>query len=228
MAAVCVAVQVVRWSVHRPPTMAERRTAVNARRAGVGSREGGYHAPVTVPGPTTLVIMGVSGSGKSTVAKQLAERLGWPMAEGDDFHPRANVEKMRSGHPLDDEDRWPWLRSIADWIGRHEAAGQSAVVTCSALKRAYRDLLGAGHPSVRFVYLDVPRDVLEERLGGRQGHYMPASLLDSQLGTLEPLGADEPGFALRSDGRPDEVARQAGDELRTRGIVPAPTLEETP
>jgi gluconokinase len=171
--------------------------------------------------------MGVAGSGKSTVARELATELGWPMAEGDDFHPRANVEKMRSGHPLDDDDRWPWLRSIADWIGRQEAAGQSAVVTCSALKRAYRDLLGAGHPSVRFVHLDVPREVLEQRLGGRQGHYMPASLLDSQLATLQPLGADEPGFAVPAGGPPDEVARLAADTLRSRGIVPA-NLEETP
>lgn len=180
------------------------------------------------PRTSTLVIMGVAGSGKSTVASELALLLGWSTAEGDDFHPAANVEKMRSGHPLVDADRWPWLRSIADWIGRQEAAGRSAIVTCSALRRAYRDLLAGGHPSVRFVHLDVSRPVLEERLGSRRGHYMPASLLDSQLATLELLGADEPGLAVPADGPADEVARLVTDALRSRGIVPPSTLEDTP
>ena len=157
------------------------------------------------PPTTTLVVMGVSGSGKTTVAQGLVRRLGWVYAEGDDFHPAANVEKMRSGQPLDDADRWPWLRSLADWIGAHEAAGQSAVVTCSALKRAYRDALRDGHPSVWFVHVTVPDDLLRERVAHRRGHYMPASLLASQLDALQPLRSDEPGRAVSGAGEPDEI-----------------------
>jgi gluconokinase len=149
-------------------------------------------------GPTTIVVMGVSGSGKSTVADGLMKRLGWDFAEGDDFHPAANVEKMRSGQALDDDDRWPWLRSLADWIGAHERAGTSAVVTCSALKRSYRDLLRDGHPSVWFAHVTADAALLRERLQHRSGHYMPASLLDSQLVTLEPPQPDED--AIRVDG----------------------------
>lgn len=147
----------------------------------------------------TLVVMGVSGSGKTTLARALAERLGWGFGEGDDFHPPANVEKMRAGHPLDDEDRRPWLAAIATWIGEHERAGRSSVVTCSALRRAYRDVLRAGNPGVEFVHVAVDRDRLERRLAARRGHYMPAALLDSQLATLEPLDADEPGVTLDGD-----------------------------
>lgn len=175
---------------------------------------------MTDAGTTTLVIMGVSGSGKTTIALELVERLGWTFAEGDDFHPPANVEKMRSGQPLDDADRWPWLRSIAAWIGEREAAGENAIITCSALKRAYRDLLCDGHPSVHLVHVDVSKDILRERLGSRKGHYMPASLLDSQLATLEPLQPDEPGFAVRGDGPPDEAADQVVEELRKPRFLP--------
>jgi gluconokinase len=158
------------------------------------------------PTPTTsIVVMGVSGSGKSTVATGLVDRLGWDFAEGDDFHPTANVEKMRAGHPLDDEDRWPWLRTLADWIGEHERAGKSVVVTCSALKRVYRDLLCDGHPSVWFAHVTADADLLRERLSQRAGHYMPASLLGSQLATLEPLQDDEPGARISGAGSPDEV-----------------------
>lgn len=161
----------------------------------------------------TLIVMGVSGSGKTTAADELVGRLGWVFAEGDEFHPSANVEKMRAGHPLDDDDRWPWLRAIATWIGEHEQAGTSAVVTCSALKRSYRDLLRAGHDSVWFVHLTVPATVLADRLQHRQGHYMPASLLESQLATLE-LGADEPGSTVPGDVPPSEVAAEVLDALR--------------
>jgi len=161
------------------------------------------------PGTTTIVVMGVSGSGKSTVAATLVDRLGWEFAEGDDFHPAANVEKMHAGHPLDDEDRWPWLRSLAAWIGEHERAGRNVVVTCSALKRAYRDVLRDGHPSVWFAYVAADPDLIRERLERRTGHYMPASLLDSQLATLEPLGDDEPGARISGAGSPDSVV----DEL---------------
>ncbi|TFV89792.1 gluconokinase [Blastococcus sp. CT_GayMR16] len=160
------------------------------------------------PPTTTIVVMGVSGSGKSTVAATLVDRLGWEFAEGDDFHPPANVEKMRAGHPLDDEDRWPWLRSLADWIGSHERAGRSVVVTCSALKRSYRDLLRDGHPSVWFAHVTADPELIRERVEHRTGHYMPPSLLDSQLATLEPLADDEPGAAISGAGSPPSVATE--------------------
>jgi gluconokinase len=159
-------------------------------------------------GATSIVVMGVSGSGKSTVAAGLVERLGWEFAEGDDFHPPANVEKMRAGQPLDDDDRWPWLRSLAAWIGDHERAGTSVVVTCSALKRVYRDLLRDGHPSVWFAHVTVDQELLRERMRKRPGHYMPASLLQSQLATLEPLGPDEPGASVSGAGSPGIVIEE--------------------
>jgi gluconokinase len=160
----------------------------------------------------TLVVMGVSGSGKTTVARGVADRLHWVFAEGDDFHPEANVAKMSAGQPLTDDDRWPWLERLADWIGKREEAGENAVLTCSALKRTYRDLLAHGHPSVRFVHVTVSTQTLRTRLQQRRGHYMPASLLDSQLAALEPLHSDEPGLTLPGDGAPDEVV----DELIRR------------
>jgi gluconokinase len=160
------------------------------------------------PGTTSIVVMGVSGSGKSTVAEGLVERLGWEFAEGDDFHPPANVAKMRSGQPLDDDDRWPWLRLLADWIGERERSGRSVVVTCSALKRSYRDLLRDGHPSVWFAHVTVDADLLRERVAGRTGHYMPVSLLESQLAALEPLQDDEPGASVSGAGAPAAVVDQ--------------------
>lgn len=158
--------------------------------------------------PTSVVVMGVSGSGKSTVARGLAERLGWEFAEGDDFHPPANVEKMRSGTPLDDEDRWPWLRALAAWIGSSEQAGKSVVVTCSALKRAYRDVLREGHPSVWFAHVIADAELLRERVTNRAGHYMPSTLLDSQLALLEPLQDDEPGAGVSGAGAPEHVVTE--------------------
>jgi gluconokinase len=152
--------------------------------------------------------MGVSGSGKSTVMAELVRRVGWRSAEADEFMPAANIEKMRSGHPLTDEDRWPWLRALAAWIGEREAAGESGVMTCSALRRPYRDLLRDGHPSVWFAELDVPEAELANRLEHRSGHYMPASLLQSQLDTLEPLDPDEPGARIAAD-RPADVVAEA-------------------
>jgi gluconokinase len=154
---------------------------------------------------TTLVVMGVSGSGKTTVAVGVARRLGWVFAEGDDFHPTANVAKMHAGVSLTDDDRWPWLRLLANWIGEREGTGENAVLTCSALKRAYRDVLSVGHPSVCFVHVTASAETIRRRLEHRRGHYMPASLLDSQLAALEPLQPDEPGFTLSGDGEPDEV-----------------------
>lgn len=150
--------------------------------------------------------MGVSGCGKSTVMAELVARLGWPAAEGDDFHPAANVAKMHAGHALTEADRRPWLEALATWIGEREQAAQDALATCSALRRAYRDLLRVGHPSVWFAHLVVPEAVLAARLARRTGHYMPASLLPSQLDTLEPLEPDEPGAEIDADAAPAEVA----------------------
>ncbi len=148
---------------------------------------------------TTIVLMGVAGAGKTTVMAELAGRLGWAVAEGDDFHSPANVARMRVGQPLTDEDRLPWLRALAAWIGEREASGESALVSCSALKRAYRDLLRAGHGSVWFVHLVAPPTTLVARLDSRRGHYMPSTLLVSQLASLERLAPDEPGVAVASD-----------------------------
>lgn len=158
--------------------------------------------------PQFVIVMGVSGSGKTTVAEGLAEHLGWTYVEGDDLHPAANVEKMRNGIPLTDEDRWPWLRKIGEWIDEHEGEGKSAVITCSALKRTYRDLLREGRPGVMFCHVDVSREELERRLAERKGHYMPASLLQSQLDTLEELSEDEPGVIVESTGGQEAVLRE--------------------
>src|SRR2546425_4323144 len=134
---------------------------------------------------TILVVMGVSGSGKTTIAKALADRLGWAFEEGDDLHPGSDVTKMHSGHPLDDRDRWPWLEKVAGWIDGWRQAGKSGVITCSALKRSYRDFLARGRPEVRLLYLHGDIELIAARLAARRGHFMPASLLGSQLATLE-------------------------------------------
>ncbi len=153
-----------------------------------------------------LIVMGVSGSGKTTVAEALDRRLGWPFQEGDDLHPAANVAKMHAGIPLDDDDRWPWLDAIASWIGARLADGGAGVVTCSALKRAYRERLAGGRSGVRIVYLHASSELLHERLAKRRGHFMPASLLDSQLATLEEPGPDENPIRIEDVGTPDQVA----------------------
>ncbi len=168
---------------------------------------------------THLVIMGVAGSGKTTLAQVLAARLGWPSAEADDFHPQANIDKMSAGIPLTDDDRWPWLAAIRRWQDDADAAGRSSLVTCSALKRVYRDALRAGNGRIVFVHLDGPEPVLAERLAHRTGHFMPPSLLPSQLATLEPLGADEDGLVLSAEHEPGALA----DEVVTRlGLRPRP------
>jgi gluconokinase len=161
------------------------------------------------PAPLTLVVMGVSGVGKTSVAHALVERTGWVFQEGDDLHPAANRAKMAAGTPLDDDDRWPWLRRVASWIGEQEAAGRGAVVTCSALRRSYRDLLADGHPSVRFVHLLASEEVVGARASHRHHEYMPPALLRSQLDTLEPLADDEPGVRVATDGDPAAVADRA-------------------
>jgi carbohydrate kinase (thermoresistant glucokinase family) len=140
---------------------------------------------------TILVVMGVAGSGKTTIAKALADRLGWAFEEGDDLHPGSDIAKMRSGHPLDDRDRWPWLEKVAEWIDGWRRAGKSGVITCSALKRSYRDFLVRGRPDVRLLYLHGDFELIAARLTARKEHFMPASLLDSQWATLEVPDADE-------------------------------------
>jgi len=164
-----------------------------------------------------VVVMGVAGSGKTTVARGIAVSMHWLFAEGDAFHPEVNVEKMRKGVPLTDEDRWPWMDRIGGWLSEQEAEGRSAVVTCSALRRAYRDLLRDGRPHLRFCHINGPQGVIRGRLDHRAGHYMPASLLPSQLATLEPLQPDEPGVVVSGDGTEVEVLDAA---LEALGLAP--------
>lgn len=140
---------------------------------------------------THLVVMGVAGSGKSTLAAALSQQLGWACAEADEFHPEANITKMTQGIPLQDEDRWPWLQEIRDWMSAQAAAGKSTVLTCSALKRSYRNLLSQANGRVIFLHLDGGADLLSRRMQGREGHFMPPTLLPSQLATLEPLTQEE-------------------------------------
>lgn len=149
--------------------------------------------------PNALVVMGVSSSGKSSIGKALADRLGWRFADGDDFHPPANVEKQRAGQPLTDEDRWPWLQSIADEIDRFTAEGGRLVVACSALKRVYRDILVHNRPDIRIIYPDGSRELIAERMAARKNHFMPQSLLESQFKTLEVPGLDERPITVSID-----------------------------
>jgi gluconokinase len=144
--------------------------------------------------PSPIVVMGVSGSGKSTVGAALAQRLRVPFADADDFHPPANIEKMKAGHPLDDEDRKPWLATLGDWLGEH--CGDGGVMSCSALKRRYRDQLRAHCPGIQFLHLSGTPEIIGARQASRPGHFMPASLLASQFDTLEPLEEDEAGVVI--------------------------------
>ncbi|MFF3463412.1 gluconokinase [Streptomyces sp. NPDC001984] len=163
--------------------------------------------------PHVVVVMGVAGTGKTTIGPLLAARLGVPYAEGDDFHPQANIAKMTAGIPLDDEDRWPWLDAIGTWA--HGRAGLGGVVSSSALKRSYRDRLRAEAPGVVFVHLTGDRKLIEDRMGHRHGHFMPTSLLDSQFATLQPLEPDEVGVAVDVSGSPEEITERAVKALAT-------------
>lgn len=156
-----------------------------------------------------VVVMGVSGSGKSTVALGVAEALGVEFAEADEFHSEANVAKMESGTPLTDDDRRPWLRDLSTWMGEQARAGRSTVITCSALRRTYRDVLREGPPSVDFLHLDGPVEVIRDRMSGREGHFMPPSLLESQLDTLEALDEDESGIVLDLRRSPEQLIAEA-------------------
>lgn len=160
-----------------------------------------------------VVVMGVSGCGKTTVAQGISRATGLVFAEADQFHSDANVAKMRAGQPLDDADRAPWLEALAAWMTAEDARGRSTVIACSALRRAYRDVLRAGPPTLDFVHLDGPAEVVRQRMATREGHYMPASLLDSQLRTLEPLEPDESGVVLDLTHSPDELVAEAVSAL---------------
>ncbi len=153
-----------------------------------------------------IVVMGVSGSGKSTVAERLAARLGWTFVDGDAFHSPAHIAKMQAGHPLDDDDRAPWLATIAAWIDARLQAREPGVVVCSALRRAYRDALVRGRSTVRIAYLNGERGLIEERLAHRQGHFMPASLLDTQFAILEPPEPDEHAVVVGIAADADTIA----------------------
>jgi gluconokinase len=167
-------------------------------------------------GPRPLVVvMGVSGSGKTTVGAALAERLHLEYADADAFHPQANIEKMAAGHPLDDEDRAPWLAAIGAWLHDHDAAG--GVVSCSALHRAYREVLVAAAPRLRFLHLHGDAEVIASRMRARPDHFMKVDMLRSQLRTLEPLEADEPGVTIDLDRSVDEIVDEFTESVRAAG-----------
>jgi gluconokinase len=169
--------------------------------------------------PTAIVVMGVSGSGKTTVGALLAGRLGWELADGDDFHPPANVEKMHAGTPLTDEDRWPWLRAIAAFIDECRTKSEHAVIACSALKRAYRAVLIGDAEDVRLVYLEGDHDLIARRQAARHDHFMPASLMASQFATLEPPGPDERPVTVSVAQPPGAIVDAIVRELGLPGSV---------
>ena len=168
--------------------------------------------------PCALIVMGVSGSGKSTIGDKLAERLGWSYEDGDRFHPASNVAKMSAGQPLTDEDRWPWLQAIADEIDRICMAGGHAVIACSALKRVYRDVLVHGRSDVRIIFLDGTQELIGGRLAERKGHFMPPGLLASQFKTLEPPGPAENPVNVSIDAPVETII---DDIVRQLGLSPA-------
>jgi gluconokinase len=172
--------------------------------------------------PSVVVVMGVSGSGKSTIALMLAHRLNWIFEEGDWFHPRSNIDKMHRGEPLTDEDRWPWLEGIAAWIDATRRAGNHGTVACSALKRTYRDILVGERPDVRIVYLKGGRDLIARRLAARNGHFMPPALLDSQFATLEEPQPDEHPIVVSIAPHPREVVEQIVKRLGKGAAASAP------
>jgi len=158
--------------------------------------------------------MGVSGCGKTTVAAGLAKRLGWQLAEADMFHSPANVEKMRGGIPLSDEDRWPWLAAIAEWIDAARASGKPGVITCSALKHRYREIIVGDRPDVQLVYLKGDYDLIAGRMAAREHHYMPVGLLQSQFEALEEPGPDEKAMVVSIERQPEEIVEAIVGELR--------------
>lgn len=165
------------------------------------------------PAALVLVVMGVSGSGKTTIARELANRLGWTFEEGDVLHPAANVAKMHAGIPLDDADRAPWLKAVAEWIDRQRARNTSGIITCSALKRSYRNIIIGDRPNVRVVYLRGSYKLIASRLARRHGHFMPASLLKSQFDALEEPAADENPLIVDIGSTPAKIVDSIIDRL---------------
>lgn len=174
---------------------------------------------MAAPRPVALIAMGVSGCGKSTLGALLADRLGWPFEDGDSFHPPENVEKMRAGTPLTDEDRWPWLRAIAARIADARGQGAGVVIACSALRRAYRDALRDGQADLRFLHLTGEPALIMARQAARQGHYMPASLVASQFATLELPDTEADVIDLEVDAEPRVIVQKAIAALRRRGDI---------
>ncbi|HNQ05662.1 MAG TPA: gluconokinase [Tetrasphaera sp.] len=176
------------------------------------------NSPPASPEPAALVVvMGVSGCGKTTVGAALAQRLQVPYADADDFHPEANIAKMSAGIPLDDQDRAPWLSALAQWLRGHHETG--AVLACSALKRNYRDLLREGNDEVEFVHLHGDREVVARRVAGRPGHFMPVALVESQFATLEPLEADESGVTIDFDLPVDDIVEAVATHLGAPAVI---------
>jgi len=172
--------------------------------------------------PSVVVVMGVSGCGKSTIASMLAHRLNWIYEDGDWFHPQSNVRKMHAGEPLTDEDRWPWLHGIAAWIDATRRVGNHGTIACSALKRAYRDILVGNRPDVRIVYLKGERDLIARRLAARDGHFMPPSLLDSQFAALEEPQPDEHPIVVSIVPHPREIVEEIVKRLGEDASPPPP------
>ncbi|ODT44185.1 MAG: gluconate kinase [Methylobacterium sp. SCN 67-24] len=164
--------------------------------------------------PAVIVVMGVASSGKTSLGERLAERLGWPFRDADSFHPPENVAKMSSGTPLTDEDRKPWLAAIAAWIDDLRTNGGNGIVTCSALKRAYREVIVGDRPDVALVYLRGSRELIGQRMAARQHHFMPPALLDSQFATLEEPGADEKPLVVQVEASKEAIVAQVVRELR--------------
>lgn len=175
--------------------------------------------PLTVKGPKplVLVLMGVSGCGKTTVGAILASRLGWPFEDGDALQPQSNVEKMKAGHPLTDVDRWPWLEMVAKWIEQRLDRGENGLIACSALKRSYRDILNRRGSGVMFVFLAGSKEMIASRLVARHGHFMPPSMLDSQFADLEEPSSDEPAVRVDVGPTPDKIAESIMQKLGLNG-----------
>jgi len=171
----------------------------------------------TSTSPCALIVMGVSGSGKTTIGERLAARIGWRYEDADIFHPPSNVAKMSAGRPLTDEDRWPWLKAIATEIDRVCAAGERAVIGCSALRRVYRDVLVHGRNDIRIIYLKGSQALIADRLGRRKGHFMPSGLLTSQFNTLEPPADDERAITVTIDGSVETIV----DDILRQLALPA-------
>jgi gluconokinase len=175
--------------------------------------QGESSMPNPIAKPVVLVVMGVSGCGKTTVAAILAGRLNWPFEEGDGLHPQSNIDKMHAGHPLNDDDRGPWLEKVAEWVEERLDAGENGIITCSALKRSYRHLISRRGSGVEFVYLHGSRDLIAARLTARHGHFMPPTLLDSQFADLQEPAADEAAIRVDVGPAPSTIAQTIIDTL---------------